>query len=107
MRHTQLDGNLRRGNLTALCGAVIALHPAHRGPRAPPEHAFLLHTDNDGEPCPRCVAREAAKRLGADFVACGACEGTGSVARVDSPATACMNCGGEGVYQWQLRDGQR
>lgn len=104
--HVQLDGQLRRGNLTALCGAVISLQPVPEHQRGGAEWAHLLQwADTGGEDCPKCAAREAARRLGAQFLACGACEGTGRVARVDSPTTACMNCGGEGVYQWALRDG--
>lgn len=57
--------------------------------------------------CPKCLAREAARRLGAFFARCGACGGRGSVGRWDSAATSCMNCGGEGVYQLWHGGGRR
>lgn len=106
--HVQLAGQIRRGHLTALCGAVIRLRAAPGLLDPPPDGSCpLMLAEAWGEPCDACAAREAARRLGARFAACGACGacgGTGGVARADSALTACMNCGGRGVYQLGERD---
>lgn len=86
MRHVQLDGDLRRGNLTALCGAVIPIQPVG-------EYLAATQEGRAGT-CPECATREAARRLGARFRACGACEAAG-----------CPACGGRGVFQWLPLDG--
>lgn len=49
--------------------------------------------------CPLCAARDAAARLsGGHWVACTGCRGSGHVARTDSPATSCFQCGNAGLY---------
>jgi hypothetical protein len=111
VRHVQFDGDVRRGCLTALCGATISIQPL-RG-----SDGVLAHTlGEDGEACPRCAAREAARRLGASFRVCGACAGTGR-RLVDPPRQLlqglpaiytpifCDACAGQGVYQWLALDG--